>query len=111
MQASPYHPGLDRRTIHEIRRALPFRPCYFPLQLSPSGRVGGPGVSRSTPPVLHGDQTTPTRRTSASVIIALVQRQAALGKLLLLRLGRSGAVPPVVGGFSICAARIACLFA
>jgi len=35
---------------------LPFRPCYCPLWLSPPGKVGDPGVSRSPPPVFHGDQ-------------------------------------------------------
>src|SRR5262249_36228416 len=32
------------------------------LRLSPSGRFGDPGVSRSTPPVFHGDQ--PRRDTT-----------------------------------------------
>ena len=53
---SPYRPGLDEQAAWWFRCVSPFRTCYFPLWLSPPGRSGDPGVSRSTLPVLHGDQ-------------------------------------------------------
>jgi hypothetical protein len=72
IKPSPCQPGLDRQVDKRFLDALPFWTCSFPFRGFPSrmlgpslhpsgcvvqsGRSNDPGVSRSTPPVLHGDQ-------------------------------------------------------
>jgi len=62
IQPSPCHPGLAVPAPQRFQGSTAFRTCCCPLQVSPSGRSGDPKVSRSTFPVLHGDQR---RRYSA----------------------------------------------
>src|SRR5262249_7906474 len=66
IQLSPCRPGLDKHTNKRVHRILPFRVCYFPLRLSPSGKPGGLGVSRSAPPAFRGDQR---RRTATHIML------------------------------------------